>query len=123
MREKAEDEVALKNLIERSLKRMINDVDNDHTRCMARVRTSTPTANCLQERLQDVIKIMKKLRKKLDNEKAEINLVKNNVGNELLEFINKNNDISLEVLESKFNNKEFDRCEESWSKLFQDSLR
>ena len=122
LRDKAKDEDALKILASRNLKRIMNDVDSERKKCLVKRKNRKAMASCLEKKLKDAIKFMTTLEKSLKG-KAESDLAKKNIGDQIFEDISQNNEIYLEVLESKFNNEEFDLCEESFGKLFQDSLR
>merc|ERR1711874_966557 len=124
MIEAGDDEKALKSLINSNLKRIIDDLERREKDCTEKCSTCN---DCLVNKLRGTIEKMKDLDRNIVNslygEQSEQDRVRQQVREELIEYINENNEIYLKVLNQKAKGEDTDTCEDRWSGWFKTTLK
>lgn len=119
-----DDEKDLKSLVSTNLKRIIDDLKRREKDCQEKCSTCN---DCLVVKLKGTIEKMKtfdrNIVESLYGEQSEKDRVRQQVREELIEYINENNEIFLRVLKAKAEGKDIDSCEERWSGWFKKTLK
>lgn len=124
MIEAGDNEKELKSLISSNLQRIIDDLERRERDCQKKCSTCN---DCLVMKLKQTIEKMKSFDRNIVNslygEESEKDRVRQQVREELIEYINENNEIYLRVLKFKAEGKDTDSCEERWSGWFKKTLK
>ena len=124
MIEAGDKEKDLKSLINSNLKRIIDDIERREKNCKEKCSTCN---DCLVMKLKETIEKMKTFDRNivdsLDADQSDKDRVKQQVREELIEYINENNEIFLRVLKLKAEGKDPDSCEDRWSGWFKKTLK
>jgi hypothetical protein len=119
-----EDEKDLKSLINSNLKRIVDDLSRREEECMEKCSTCN---DCLVIKLKETIEKMKTFDSNIVNslygEQSEKERVRQQVREEMIEYINENNGIYLRVLTLKAEGNDVDSCEDRWSGWFKNTLK
>jgi len=119
-----DDEKDQKSLVSTNLKRIIDDLKRREKDCQEKCSTCN---DCLVIKLKGTIEKMKTFDRNivdsLYGEQSEKERVRQQVREELIEYINENNEIFLRVLKLKAEGKETDSCEARWSEWFKTTLK
>merc|ERR1712241_1071903 len=124
MIEAGDNEKELKSLISSNLQRIIDDLERRERDCQKKCSTCN---DCLVMKLKQTIEKMKSFDRNIVNslygEESEKDRVRQQVREELIEYINENNEIYLRVLKFKAEGKDTDSCEDRWSGWFKKTLK
>merc|ERR1711874_562092 len=124
MIEAGDNEKELKSLISSNLQRIIDDLERRERDCQKKCSTCN---DCLVMKLKQTIEKMKSFDRNIVNslygEESEKDRVRQQVREELIEYINEDNEIYLRVLKFKAEGKDTDSCEEMWSGWFKKTLK
>ena len=124
MIEAGDDEKDLKSLINSNLKRIIDDIERREEDCNEKCSTCN---DCLVIKLKETIEKMKtfdrNIEGSLNGDQSEKERVRQQVREEMIEYINDNNEIYLRVLKAKAGGQDTDSCEERWSGWFKNTLK
>ena len=119
-----DDEKDQKSLVNNNLKRIIDDLKRREKDCQEKCSTCN---DCLVIKLKGTIEKMKTFDRNivdsLYGEQSEMDRVRQQVREELIEYINENNEIFLRVLKLQAEGKETDSCEARWSQWFKNTLK
>lgn len=118
------DEKDLKSLISSNLKRIVDDLERREKDCNEKCSTCN---DCLVIKLKGTIETMKTFDRNIVNslygEQSEKERVRQQVREELIEYINENNEIYLRVLTLRAEGNAFDNCDGRWSEWFKKTLK
>lgn len=124
MIEAGDNEKDLKSLINSNLKRIVDDLSRREEECKEKC---TNCNDCLVIKLKETIEKMKTFDSNIVNslygEQSEKERVRQQVREEMIEYINENNGVYLRVLTLRAEGNEIDSCEERWSVWFKDTLK
>ena len=124
MIEAGDNEKDLKSLISSNLKRIVDDLKRREEDCNEKCSTCN---DCLVVKLKGTIDTMKTFDRNIVNslngEESEKERVRQQVREEMIEYINENNEIYLRVLKLKAEGKDFDKCDGRWSEWFKGTLK